>query len=82
MIVTDAKLTFSQKYPRNYTGAFILGNLLSAILVRNELFGRFLYLLVNTLFAKVGRLPFLRKLFLTLSRLVDPAVVATWLYVG
>ena len=40
-------------YPRHYTGAFVLGNLLVAILVRNELFGRFLYLLVNTLFAKV-----------------------------
>ena len=40
-------------YPREYTGAFVLGNLLVAILMRNELFGRFLYLLVNTLFAKV-----------------------------
>ena len=42
------------KYPRHYTGAFILGNLLTAILVRNELFGRFLYLIINTLFAKVS----------------------------
>ena len=40
-------------YPENYTGAFVLGNLLTAILMRNELFGRFLYLFVNTLFAKV-----------------------------
>lgn len=40
-------------YPRHYTGAFVLGNLLTAILVRNELFGRFLYLIVNTFFAKV-----------------------------
>ncbi|KAE9408676.1 hypothetical protein BT96DRAFT_913814 [Gymnopus androsaceus JB14] len=39
-------------YPRNYTSAFILGNLQTALLVRNELFGRFLYLFVNTLFAK------------------------------
>lgn len=39
-------------YPRQYTGAFVLGNLLVAILMRNELFGRFLYLIVNTLFAK------------------------------
>lgn len=39
-------------YPRHYTGAFILGNLLTAILVRNELFGRFLYLVINTCFAK------------------------------
>lgn len=41
-------------YPREYTGAFVLGNLLVAILMRNELFGRFLYLTVNTLFAKVS----------------------------
>jgi hypothetical protein len=42
------------RYPRNYTSAFVLGNLLVAILMRNELFGRFLYLVVNTLFAKVS----------------------------
>lgn len=40
-------------YPRRYTGAFVLGNLIFAILMRNELFGRLLYLLVNTCFAKV-----------------------------
>ncbi|THH33074.1 hypothetical protein EUX98_g1158 [Antrodiella citrinella] len=40
------------KYPRQYTGAFVLGNLLFAILMRNELFGRLLYLIVNTCFAK------------------------------
>lgn len=40
-------------YPRRYTGALVLGNLQAAILVRNELFGRFLFLSVNTLFAKV-----------------------------
>lgn len=40
------------QYPRHYTGACVLGNLLTAILMRNELFGRFLYLVVNTLFAK------------------------------
>ncbi|KAJ7209717.1 hypothetical protein GGX14DRAFT_631699 [Mycena pura] len=40
------------QYPRKYTGAFVLGNLQVAILMRNELFGRFLYLIVNTLFAK------------------------------
>jgi len=39
-------------YPRHYTGGFLLGNLLVAILVRNELFGRLLYLIINTLFAK------------------------------
>ena len=40
-------------YPRRYTGAMVLGNLYTAILIRNELFGRFLYLVVNALFAKV-----------------------------
>ncbi|KAG6813526.1 hypothetical protein H0H92_010231 [Tricholoma furcatifolium] len=40
------------EYPRNYSGACVLGNLLMAILMRNELFGRLLYLFVNTLFAK------------------------------
>ncbi|KAF9451497.1 hypothetical protein P691DRAFT_352740 [Macrolepiota fuliginosa MF-IS2] len=39
-------------YPRKYTGALVLGNLFTAILIRNELFGRFLYLVINTLFAK------------------------------
>jgi hypothetical protein len=39
----------------------VLGNLLTAILVRNEVFGRFVYLLVNKLFAKVsGKLTSLR----------------------
>lgn len=40
-------------YARKYTGPIVLGNLQFAILMRNELFGRFLYLFVNTLFAKV-----------------------------
>ncbi|KAF8998922.1 hypothetical protein BDQ17DRAFT_1247031 [Cyathus striatus] len=40
------------EYPRQYTSAFVLGNLLVAILVRNELFGRLLYLVINALFAK------------------------------
>ena len=44
-------------YPRRYTGAFILGNLLFAILMRNELFGRLLYLFVNKAFAKVSLQP-------------------------
>lgn len=42
-------------YPRQYTGAFVLGNLFFAILMRNELFGRILYAVVNFLFAKVSR---------------------------
>lgn len=40
-------------YPRDYSDALALGNLLTAILVRNELFGRLLYLLVIKLFARV-----------------------------
>ena len=40
-------------YAHRYTSAFVLGNVLTAILVRNELFGRFLYLFVNASFAKV-----------------------------
>ena len=46
-------ITDTWSYPRHYTGAFVLGNLLAAILMRNELFGRFLYLIVNTLFSQV-----------------------------
>lgn len=41
-------------YARNWTSAMALGNLNFAILMRNELFGRFLYLVVNTCFAKVA----------------------------
>jgi len=41
-------------YARKYTGALVLGNLFTAILIRNELFGRILYLIINTIFAKVG----------------------------
>ena len=49
-------------YPRKYTSALVLGNLLTAILMRNELFGRLLYLIVNTLFAKVWRSLFLNAI--------------------
>ena len=42
------------KYGRQYNGAVALGNLWVAILVRNEFFGRILYLFVNTCFAKVS----------------------------
>lgn len=41
-------------YPRYYSAGCVLGNLCVAILMRNELFGRILYLTVNTLFAKVS----------------------------
>ncbi|KAG8893112.1 hypothetical protein FRB99_002197, partial [Tulasnella sp. 403] len=39
-------------YAKNNTGALILGNLCTAVLMRNEIFGRILYLLVNTLLRK------------------------------
>ncbi|KAI0003273.1 hypothetical protein BJV74DRAFT_764575 [Russula compacta] len=39
-------------YSMKWTSAMALGNLNFAILMRNELFGRLLYLLVNTCFAK------------------------------
>ncbi|KAK0445122.1 hypothetical protein EV421DRAFT_339985 [Armillaria borealis] len=44
--------THTWEYPRNYTGAWILGNLLFAVLVRTELFTRFLYLVLCSAFAK------------------------------
>jgi hypothetical protein len=43
------------QYPWGYSSPLCLGNLLVAILVRNELFGRVVYLFVNKLFAKVRR---------------------------
>ena len=45
----------------------VLGNLLFAILMRNELFGRILYFLVNSLFAKV-------QFFLTSHRIIFNAL--------
>ncbi|KAH8117533.1 hypothetical protein DFH11DRAFT_1741517 [Phellopilus nigrolimitatus] len=39
-------------YAVEFSGAMLLGNLLMAILMRNEVFGRLLYLFVNTCFAK------------------------------
>lgn len=41
-------------YGRTHTGAILLGNLLMAVLMRNELFLRVLYFLTNTLLAKVS----------------------------
>lgn len=41
-------------YGAKYSGAIVVANFNTAILMRNEVFGRLLYLLVNTLFAKVG----------------------------
>ncbi|KAG8750744.1 hypothetical protein FRC11_010093 [Ceratobasidium sp. 423] len=39
-------------YAHNNTGGIVIGNILAGVVVRNELFGRLLYLIVNTLFAK------------------------------
>ena len=41
-------------YAVKYDGAIVVANFNIAILMRNEVFGRLLYLLVNTLFAKVS----------------------------
>jgi hypothetical protein len=41
------------EYATNHSGALVLGNLLCAVMMRNELFLRFLYLIANALFAKV-----------------------------
>ena len=41
-------------YAIKWTSAMALGNLNFAVLMRNELFGRFLYSFVNTCFAKVA----------------------------
>jgi hypothetical protein len=49
-------------YGAKYSGAIVVANFNVAILMRNEVFGRLLYLLVNTLFAKVSAL-FLHFLF-------------------
>lgn len=40
-------------YAKQYPGAFVVGNLNFAVLMRNEIFGRLLYLFVNTCFSKV-----------------------------
>lgn len=41
-------------YGVKYCGAIVVANFNFAILMRNEVFGRILYLVINTLFAKVG----------------------------
>ncbi|CAE6508213.1 unnamed protein product [Rhizoctonia solani] len=40
------------EYAINHSGALVLGNLLCAVMMRNELFLRFLFLIANTFFAK------------------------------
>ena|SRR5712671_912133 len=48
-------------YAKEWTGAMALGNLNVAILIRNELFGRFLYWFVTTCFAKVTIVAFFSR---------------------
>ena len=67
-------------YAVEFSGAMVLGNLFVAILVRNELFGRFLYLFVNTLFAKVSLIVIMSCSSLTLYP-VDSSLVETGLHV-
>ena len=59
----------------------MLGNLLFAILMRNELFGRILYAVVNFCFAKVCHDTHVPVLLLTPS-LVDTTVVPPRLHVS
>jgi hypothetical protein len=46
-------------YAVKHLGALVLGNLLMAILMRNELFGRFLYIVAIYGLRSVGLRPFL-----------------------
>jgi hypothetical protein len=41
-------------YAHDNTGGIVIGNILAGVVVRNELFLRMLYLMVNTCFAKVS----------------------------
>ncbi|KAI9433999.1 hypothetical protein H4582DRAFT_2081671 [Lactarius indigo] len=69
-------------YAEKYAGTMTFANLNFAILMRNELFGRFLYLFVNTYFAKVAIAlvqPLFRIWCLSLS--VAAAMVEAGLYI-
>lgn len=44
-------------YAKDHSGALLLGNLLMAVMMRNELFIRILYLFTNTFLAKVRKSP-------------------------
>ena len=67
-------------YADNYTSAMALGNLNFAILMRNELFGRLLYLFVNTCFAKVP-IALLYRVFGAYRLSVDTVMVETGLHI-
>ena len=73
LIVLLCAASGAWRYPRDYAGAWVLGNLLVAILVRTELFGRILYAVLIAMFAKVrilSRIPHITDI-----RLVVPALV-------
>jgi hypothetical protein len=57
-------------YAVKYAGSIAVANLNFAILMRNEVFGRFLYLFFNTLFAKVC-ITLLQILTQALTRRID-----------
>lgn len=66
-------------YPIHRPAPLVLGNLMTAILMRNEVFGRCLYLIVNTLFAKVV-FHLLTHASLLNNPLVGSFMVAPWLH--
>lgn len=70
-------------YAIQFNGAMALGNLNFAVLMRNEVFGRCLYLFVNTFFAKVCRLFYpLRPSYTNCYfYLVDPFKIPSGLHV-
>jgi hypothetical protein len=63
-------------YAEKWTGAMALGNLNCAILMRNELFGRFLYLFVNTCFAKVNK--YISTFYWPLFKAKYPSFLYQW----
>ena len=68
-------------YAEKWTSAMALGNLNAAILVRNELFGRFLYWFVNTFFAKVS-IPLSYPLSLCLALIAMDQWTPLWWRLG
>lgn len=70
-------------YAIQFNGAMALGNLNFAVLMRNEVFGRCLYLFVNTFFAKVCCLPMRSDLSMLMVYfyLVDPIEIPSGLHI-
>ncbi|KAF7322797.1 Urb2 domain-containing protein [Mycena chlorophos] len=82
--LTGIALAISGHFPYAVanSGSIVVGNLNFAILMRNECFGRLLYLIVNTLFAKVCALYELTSVWACSLVVVDPALVASGLHLG